>query len=371
MLVDFVTSRRFAEAMFWRTCWKASRCALPAFVEFMNGRLLFDGSIWWVASAVVPLSFAAILFFYLVALKQFRKLRDLNWIKRVNPPPRPLSRSEPREHPEPMKPKHVDAPNKPVPDHALLWKETERHRQALEVPDWLPLAGLAGIGFFAILHRIVSCVGVDNPSPLTSFCVAGYTVLLGLLFVVIATQSTTVVAREREQNTLDFLLLLPVERNEILLVKWLAPWVRNRFVVFAVLAAPLICGAFGAFPFRTALILVFLPWPGLLFVSTLGLLLSVVCRRVVTANLIGIGVLVLIFALHLLLWEPFKMLCAGYINLLAQGAPFDRLDENDIWLARWLICFHQSLLLIGSLALMIAAFRLFSIRKSEIRTLAG
>jgi len=72
------------------------------------------------------------------------------------------------------------------------------------------------------------------------------------------------VAHEGERNTLDFLLLLPIERWQILFVKWVgAVDSPIAFWLLAMLALPLIGMISTMFPPRAALLLLVLPWPSL------------------------------------------------------------------------------------------------------------
>src|SRR5207249_2004351 len=129
-----------------------------------------------------------------------------------------------------------------------------------------------------------------------------YFIGFGIYAVWSLVRVTGTVVREREMNTLDFLLLLPVDRFEILYCKWLGavwrPWPCLVPAYSGVLLG-MVCGLFAPY---TAVLLVLLPWPLLLMLSFLGLFLSVWCRRVLSANLFMAGALVALFIGHLLLY---------------------------------------------------------------------
>jgi ABC-type transport system involved in multi-copper enzyme maturation permease subunit len=158
-----------------------------------------------------------------------------------------------------------------------------------------------------------------------------------------AFQATSAVAHESERSTLDFLLLLPVERSYILLIKWVAPWIRQRTLLFATFAIPLIGMVSTMFPPRSALLMLLLPWPPLLLINTLGMYLSVVCKRTVTANILLVAILVGVFILHVLAWDAFGMLLQGYGNLLVEDR--HAAMDQDIHHAQWMVLGHQGLML--------------------------
>src|SRR5947209_12252844 len=106
------------------------------------------------------------------------------------------------------------------------------------------------------------------------------------------------VAGEKEQDTLAFLLLIPDERPAILFNKWLGPLWRNWPVLAIAYLGVLLGGGAGLFSPGTALYLVLLPWPFLLMLSATALFLSVLCRRVLFANIVLIALLATLLLLH-------------------------------------------------------------------------
>ena len=111
-------------------------------------------------------------------------------------------------------------------------------------------------------------------------------------------QTTMSVAGEKEQDTLVFLLLIPDERPAILFNKWLGPFWRNWPVLAIGYLGVLLGLACGVYSPRTALTMVLFPWPLLLLLSTLSLWLSVLCRRVLFANIVLIASLAVLLIVH-------------------------------------------------------------------------
>jgi len=178
------------------------------------------------------------------------------------------------------------------------------------------------------------------------------------------------VAREREQNTLDFLLLLPIERFEILASKWLGSlWRAWPMLVLAYggVLLGLGCDLYGSL---TALLLVLLPWPLLLMLSTFGLLLTVWCRRVLTANLFMAGALVALFIGHLLLYSDFELLVKTYASLAFQTSEI-RFADGQRTRGLVLVGIEQFGFLWFASVFAAAAFFRFEYRRSEPQALTG
>jgi ABC-type transport system involved in multi-copper enzyme maturation permease subunit len=327
---------------------------------------------WWAVAALTAAALGGTLFFLWIALRQLTKLRDLNWVKRVNPPPPP----QPRER-RPRRPrvKPMATPTREVRGHALLWKETDRLRfvQLPPVVAWIDLGCVATLGLFhVVICWLEPAHLVRNDLFVLQFiCVMGYVCAVGATFLFQSLQSTAGVASERERNTLDFLLLLPIERSEILWTKWLAPWIQNRVYVFVTLAIPLVCIFFGVLPLRTGLVMLLLPWPTLLFVSALGLLLSVVCRRVVMANVWLVGIVVFVFAVHLLFLAEIGLMIRGLALLLVGSENGPAMDPEEFVWAQRLLVGQQALLLLSALGCLLVAFRKFAQRTEEVRVQGG
>jgi ABC-type transport system involved in multi-copper enzyme maturation permease subunit len=319
--------------------------------------------------AVLMLLVSAGLFW--LSLRQFRRLRDLTWtkdLKTVTPTQRPLASEIRRRRRERKAPPIDSTPRPAVPDNAMLWKEMQQSRFAGSIPHFLTLGAFAFACIFAIVHGVLHWGDFGQEEielVIKSFYCGGLFYLVGLVFLLHAFQSTSVVAREREANTLDFLLLLPDARHELLFWKWLGPWMRNRVMVGVMIAAPIVAMLSGILSVRAGLVVLILPWPALLFINQLGLMLSVFCRRVVVANVTLIGILLGLFLIHVLYWHGFETLLRGYIDLMG-GEP--QLDDNEAPLAMTLMAVQQSLLVLGAIAFTAVAFWRFNRRTDEART---
>jgi ABC-type transport system involved in multi-copper enzyme maturation permease subunit len=121
-------------------------------------------------------------------------------------------------------------------------------------------------------------------------------VFLGCYLLGVAYRATSSVARERQQHTLEPLLLLPIDRKKLLWAKgigvlwngwpWLALWL-------GVVALGTLVGAFHPI---SAVLLCLAPVPMILFFAALGIFLSVVMETVLRANLIMVGAIAFILS---------------------------------------------------------------------------
>jgi ABC-type transport system involved in multi-copper enzyme maturation permease subunit len=335
--------------------WRGRRMALELPWLLPPAALLMLGGAW---------------FFYYMALRHFRKMRSMSWMKRSEPPPRRLPR------PERRRPKRRQSTGRPIPEDALLWKETERIRRLIDFPNQLAWLGLAFVVLLACAFALIQFLPRDPGwrdlgNMIRGIGVMLYLSVLGMVYLSLAFLATGSVAHERERNTLDFLLLLPIERWQILFVKWVAPWIRQRVWLMMLLGVPLIGMVSTMFPARAALLLLILPWPSLLLINTLGLFLSVICRRTVTANIVLVAILLVAFVLHLLAWSQFKLLMEGYIELFFGGELRGNLDESTRSHARWLIVGQQTLFLLLAILFARLAFWRFERQSTEVRSQAG
>ncbi len=175
----------------------------------------------------------------------------------------------------------------------FLWKE--RHftgRLAVLESGALSGCGFAALSivgfvlgmmlFFSALYEVNRGQWIGTAvNPPARLIVIGATMLLGLG---LGARTAGAVARERQQQTLDGLLSLPVNRSELLRAKWLAPlvWAKWWLVTTAVVAVgALLVGGVHPFGFAIAAAQV-AGW--LAFTNSLGLWLSVRCRSATRAT---------------------------------------------------------------------------------------
>jgi ABC-type transport system involved in multi-copper enzyme maturation permease subunit len=182
----------------------------------------------------------------------------------------------------------------PMSDDALLWKE-RYYEGAIVVSPALMLATLPFflLGIVSLMTALASSLDAGAApgvlERLLEFWRATvrffyYVFLIGYTLGV-GYRASGSVARERQQQTLDPLLLLPIERADILAAKLVGilwrgwPWL-------AALAADVVLGVvLGVFHPFSAVLLCAAPWPIILFVATLGLVLSVSMLTVLRATL--------------------------------------------------------------------------------------
>ncbi len=341
---------------------------LPAVV--LIGGLLDSGKsaglvLGIVAALIVPST--TILFF--IALKDFRRLRDMAWMKHnTEPPPRVR-----RKKLKPIVQAPPETPDKPVGDNAFLWLETRPDHVLGDIPISSIWGVLIIASFFALFYPCLQAPPQQfevNPYGvlLRSLYYLGFFMVVGCILIVIPLQTIGVVARERQQNTLDFLLILPMDRSQILFWKWLCPWIRWRVALMVMTGLACVGIITGIFPIRAGLILLVLPWPGLLLLSALSLFLSVVCRRVATANILLIVIVLLTFLVHLVFWRMFSHLLVGYFFLVTETeAVHPELAETRHYSFGLVAC-HQAACLILTAVFLGLAFWLFARRTSEFRT---
>jgi ABC-type transport system involved in multi-copper enzyme maturation permease subunit len=191
----------------------------------------------------------------------------------------------------------------PMTDNALLWKE--RHvggplllfTPIIQVPA-LPVIIAVILGFLFWLG-----VGVkfdirglrdyhDAIESLGAVLRFFYYVFLGCYVLGLAYRATASVARERQQHTLDLLLLLPVDNSEILRAKWLGSLMRGWPWLALVLGDIVFGTLIGAYHPFSAVLLCLAPWPIIFFFASLGLFLSIAMTTVLRANLVMVLILI-------------------------------------------------------------------------------
>ena len=180
----------------------------------------------------------------------------------------------------------------PVSDHPLLWKERfvggpPLFFSPIVLVPALPflITGVLILGFWFL--RAFWFNGEEYRRSVQAWSMilkVFYYLFLGCYALGVAWRAGASVARERQQQTLEPLLLLPVERREILTAKLLGclmhgwPWL---VLLFGVIALGTLIGVYHPF---SAVLLALAPWPMVLFIATLGLLLSIGMRTVLRAQ---------------------------------------------------------------------------------------
>jgi ABC-type transport system involved in multi-copper enzyme maturation permease subunit len=196
----------------------------------------------------------------------------------------------------------------PVTDAPLLWKEVYHGARF-----WanLPLGGQfllwSGIGL-AIVLPILALIGLitgpnDNSSWLrwdeNSFAARTLNpeirilaaLLAGMWCLSVAWRACRSVSLEREQQTLDSLLTLPLDRSAILRAKWWGSMLRFRWLVVLLLSVYLGSILYGAFHWTAGFIVTAACVIHAAFLASLGIYLSLWCRNTLRANLAMAAVL--------------------------------------------------------------------------------
>jgi ABC-type transport system involved in multi-copper enzyme maturation permease subunit len=185
----------------------------------------------------------------------------------------------------------------PIHSNPVLWKE----RYVGRMSDGPAVAEMAWMLFFVVV--VVTSFAVLHPGSELAhpqsflrhvfhvyFAIPAMILLIGLAF-----RLARSVSREREQQTLDGLLVLPLDRRQILTSKWLGCLARGVLALWAVgvvLLAGILCGAFSVL---SAVALALALAAHALFVGNLALLLSIVCRSTLRAQVTALLILCAMF----------------------------------------------------------------------------
>jgi ABC-type transport system involved in multi-copper enzyme maturation permease subunit len=256
----------------------------------------------------------------------------------------------------------------PVRGHALFWKEclmegTEYSLRARWV--FIGLAAVsAGAILFQVLHFLIpprdeAGLGVRMmayPLTFTAYFIALAVYALAVLF-----QMTMTVAAEREQGTLTFLLMIPEERVTILFAKWLGPWWRNWPILAICYLGVFLGFASGLYDWKAALFLIAAPWPLMLMLGGLALWLSVMCRRVLYANMAIVGSVAVLVLAHIAVGQPMLTEGAFYLYILGARTELSLMGATPLQ-ALLLMLGHHAIFLMLAAAFLGHAFWIFGRR---------
>jgi ABC-type Na+ efflux pump permease subunit len=160
----------------------------------------------------------------------------------------------------------------------------------------VPALPFVVLGAMVILFGAVASIG-DPQAPQLWQAVMRFFYYVFLISYILGVgyRAAVTVARERQQQTLEPLLLLPIERSEILFAK-LAGVLWHGWPWLVLLAGDIVLGTLiGAYHPLSAVLLCLVPLPIILFVATFGLLLSVWLGTVLRATLAMIITLIALF----------------------------------------------------------------------------
>ena len=354
----------------------------------VGGSAIALGANFWLSDYWIAYSVLAALYSCATALfvwSSILRVRQLRGDMRVERGRRARRRVRPRRaegtprRPIP-RPSRLHPKALPIRGSPLFWKEAIKDGNGWSLSYRWPLRFLLATVTLAVALRLLfmyvetlpphekregslalSVLGCMTCFSIYFFSLAGYAVWT--MF-----RATATVARERELHTLDFILLLPLSRFEILVQKWLgAVWPGWPLLVVAA-AAVLFAWISTLISAWSALLLLVLPVPALLFFSVLGLFLSVFCKRVISANVIAASAPVVLVFAHLLDFARPASLSLFYAQAIF-GIPSRSTDRE--WHGALLLAIAQqgSLLFCAGL-LGCAAYWLFNRRTSDDHGLA-
>lgn len=181
-------------------------------------------------------------------------------------------------------------PRPPIGEDALLWKEMYVEKY-IGSPDLeAPVSALKGLGLVfliflfvgSVLNQMATDTVGEGCQPV--FKTVGFLVA-GALLLVIAFSSTGRISRERERQTLETLLTLPVERGDILFAKWLGSLLSVRVLGWGLLVVwslGFVLGGLALFAYLL-LLATWMIYAG--FLASLGLWLSSACHTTLRATL--------------------------------------------------------------------------------------
>jgi ABC-type transport system involved in multi-copper enzyme maturation permease subunit len=257
----------------------------------------------------------------------------------------------------------------PVSENALMWKE-----RYVGGPPWfftpvvlVPALPFLVTGFLVMVFWFVRSLFLSRQE--FQNAIEAWTVVLRVLYYMalaayvfgVGFRAASCVAREWQQQTIEPLLLLPIDRSEILWTKLIGALVRG-WPWLALLLVNIVLGTLiGAYHPFSAVMLCVAPWALVLFIAGLGLMLSVHLQTVLRANLVMLVVVVLLIAASL-------MTPHGITPPLGYLEPFAFPMWGDVWgqHGSYVASAFVMLMLftIGAVTSMRIAFALFERRSS-------
>lgn len=175
-------------------------------------------------------------------------------------------------------------------DHPLLWKEVHLHSVAGGVAvrpivqTMIILAGALTLVFFAAI-ALNTYSGPTLREAANGHVRIGFVTLGSLACLGAIMHAANSITREREKDTLDMLLVLPASRAEILEAKWFGGIVSLRLVLYALLLVYVFGLLTGALHPLGAAAVALSMIATLEFLTSLGLLISILSRTSLRANL--------------------------------------------------------------------------------------
>jgi ABC-type transport system involved in multi-copper enzyme maturation permease subunit len=203
----------------------------------------------------------------------------------------------------------------------MLWKETHaepliRLGKAAMILITTFVAGLIILGAFVMLALFLWGWWTDRLAESVNVGVRTLgTCLACLMLLGVALRASGAIGGERDRQTLDSLLVTPLEDDTIVMSKWWGSLLSTRKAGYFLLALGVLGVATGGLSIL-ALLLLSMAWAGYAaFVAGLGLWLSLVCRTTLRATIWTVAITLGVSLGHWLL-----TFCCGPVFLLARTA---------------------------------------------------
>ncbi len=239
-----------------------------------------------------------------------------------------------------------ELPRTPLPPidelRPLLWKEVHLHSFTPATTGGRTAAGIvlpvaAAFAIFSWLSAAIDPGSGPNMDEFSNGLVKiGTVALAGLLGLGTIAHAVNSVTREREKDTLDSLLTLPVSRDEVLSAKWSGGLVSLRLLAVA-LAGVWLFGLVTGGLHPVALVALALAVMAVIeFLASLGLWLSVVSKTSLRANMAAV--------LCMLLVAVGPLVASQYLEMLAPNSLANRAASDAVWqtlmppVAWWRLC---------------------------------
>jgi ABC-type transport system involved in multi-copper enzyme maturation permease subunit len=196
------------------------------------------------------------------------------------PPPRPGRLAQARRPSEPVYEEPVFyAPRPEVSDSPMLWKECYVTQRLNTLPAGLVLLCA---GFFLLLGSAAASQAKDHGVRPWGAALTCFAFLIGPF------SAAGSITREREQQTLETVLITPIEPDDILYAKWLASLLVARWIWLAMAVLWGVAAAFGGIHL-VALPLLLTAWfVYATFLAWLGVWFSSVCATTLRATLLTV-----------------------------------------------------------------------------------
>jgi ABC-type transport system involved in multi-copper enzyme maturation permease subunit len=189
-----------------------------------------------------------------------------------------------------------------VADSPLLWKELHHGTEATSASYMRPLALILVLYFQLLVPGTFLAVLLTQSKTLAVYRAAANPLirlvsflLMGVWCLNLAFRAAGTVSRERQQQTLDSLLTLPMSRDAILFAKWLGSALRLRSLGYCLAVFWMLGTMTGTLHPLAGLLLPLACALHLAFLTSMGIFLSVACRTTLWSHFLMAVVLLVVF----------------------------------------------------------------------------